>query len=360
MVLGYYGKIMAQPTVLGTDVATYPTYTTNALSTFGKLRQFRVQASANAASGQVKWEFVTGTVGFPNYSTNWRPYIGGLTLFGFDSIIYPHAAAATAYAAAQLNTSFGGTGGFLPAVTNGNYYTFNIGDSVGNNYMAVWETTFNPTLLSVVTQNPTVVCDGGDSVSVNVTANQALNGSENAYLRYSLTNNFTSSNLVQLNFTGTNGVAKIPIPAASNSIYFYVFTSKYSLAKLAPSGIVNERYCDLSSLSINNNSNSNYSFTVISATLPSTAFNVTDLCVGLPTTFNNTSAISSGSISSYAWSFGDGNTSTSSASSFSKTYNAVGTYAVSLTATSNLGCQKTVNQNIVINSLPVVNSINAN
>lgn len=346
--------------MLGTDVANYPTYTTNALSNFGKLKQFRVQAAANAASGQVKWEFVTGTVGSPNYSTNWRPYIGGLTLFSFDSIIFPHASSAAAYAAAQLNTSSGGTGGFLPNVTSGRYYTFNIGDSIGNNYMAVWETTFNPTVISVVSQNPTIVCAGADSVTVNVTSNQALNAAENAFLRYSLTNNFASSTLVQLTFNGTNGSVKIPIPSASNSIYFYVFTSKYSLTKLAPNGVVNERYCDLSTLSINNNSNSNYSFTVISAAVPSPNFSNLNYCVGLPTTFNNTSTISSGSISSYAWSFGDGNTSTTSVSSFTKTYNLIGNYTVSLTATSDLGCQKTINQSITINSLPAANSINAN
>ncbi|MBJ7427880.1 MAG: PKD domain-containing protein [Bacteroidia bacterium] len=351
---------MAQPTVLGTDVANYPTYTTNALSNFGKLKQFRVQAAANAASGQVKWEFVTGTVGTPNYSTNWRPYIGGLTLFSFDSIIFPHAPLATAYAAAQLNTSSGGTGGFLPSVTSGRYYTFNIGDSTGNNYMAVWETTFNPTVLSVVTQNPTIVCAGGDSVTVNVTSNQALNVVENAYLRYSLTNNFTASTLVQLTFSGTNGSVKVPIPSASNSIYFYVFTSKYNLSKLAPNGVVNERYCDLSTLTINNNSNSNYSFTVITAALPSTSFNTSAYCVGLPTNFTNSSTISSGTIASYSWLFGDGNTSTSSASSFTKTYNAIGSYNVSLRATSDLGCHKTTNQSIIINSLPSANSINAN
>jgi PKD repeat protein len=341
-------------------VANFPTYNTNSLINFGKLKQFRVLASANAASGQVKWEFLTGTAGSPNYSTNWRPYIGGLTLFSFDSIIFPHLSSATAYAAAQLNTASGGTSGFLPAVTSNRYYTFNIGDSLGNNYMAVWETTFNPTVLTAVTQNPLVVCDGGDSVSVNVTANQVINISENAYLRYSLTSNFNISSLVRINFNGTNGTAKIPIPSASNSIYFYVFTSKYSLATLAPSGIVNERYCDLSSLSINNNGNSNYSFTVITAALPVTSFNLTAYCVGLPTNFTNVSSISTGTISTYNWLFGDGSSINSTNLLFTKTYTAIGTYMVSLTATSNLGCQKTANQNITINSLPAANSINAN
>ncbi len=355
-----YEITKGQPTVLGTDAANYPTYNTFGLSNYGKVRQYKLLALANASTGQSKWEFTIGTAGTPNYSTNWRPYLGSLTLFALDSIIYPHAPLATAYAAAQYNSSFGGQSGFLPAITSGRYYTFNISDSTGDNYMAVWETTFNPTLLSVVVQNPTIVCEGGDSVSVNVTSNQALNVSENAYLRYSLSNNFTASSLVPLTFTGTNGTAKIPVPVASSTIYFYVFTSKYSLTKLAPSGVVNERYCDLSSLSLNNNSNSNYNFTVISAAVPNTDFTSNNYCVGLPTTFNNTSNILSGSISSYAWNFGNGNTSTSSSSPLTNTYLSTGSYTVTLIATSNLGCQKTNTQTITINPLPSTNSINAN
>ncbi len=350
----------AQPTVLGTDAASYPTYVTYNLSPFGKLKQFKLLALNNTSSGQSKWEFCTGTSGSTNFAINWRPYLGSLTLFSFDSIIFPHASSATPYAAAQYNSGFGGTGGFLPALTSGRYYTFNIGDSTGDNYMAVWETTFNPTVISVVTQNPTIVCQGGDSVSVNVTSNQSLNSIENAYLRYSLSSNFTVSKLVPINFSGTAGTAKIPTPSATDTVRFYVFTSKYSLTKLAPSGIVNERYCDMSTLTINNNSNSNYSFTVINAAVPNVTFSTSDLCVGLPTAFTNSSTISSGSIASYAWVFGDGNTSTSTASSFTKTYNSTGIYTATLTATSGLGCQKTSTQNITINPLPTVNTINSN
>lgn len=315
---------MAQPTVLGTDAKRYNFYDRFNLNNFGKLRQYRFQADSNAAAGAAVWEFPTGTASSPNYNIVWRPYSANQTIFSFDSIIFPNS---TPIVGAMYNNTAGGFGngnsGKLPVIVANRYYTFNIGDSTGNNYMAVWETTFNPTVLSIVTQNPTIVCAGGDSVTVNVTSNQALNVAENAYLRYSSTNNFTSSNLLQLTFIGTNGSVKIPIPSASNSIYFYVFTSKYNLSKLAPNGVVNERYCDLSTLTNNNNSNSNYSFTVITAALPSTSFNTSAYCVGLPTNFTNSSTISSGTIASYSWSFGDGNTSTSSASSFTKTYNAI-------------------------------------
>ncbi len=352
-----FEKTKGQPTVLGTDAANYNTYATYNLTVLGKVRQYKLQALTTTTSGQAKWEFAIGTAASPNYTTNWRPYTGPFTLFAFDSIISPNS---TPNVGAMYNSGTGGASGFLPALSSGNFYTVNVSDSTGNNYLAVWQTTFNPAVITVVLQNPTIVCEGGDSVTVNVTSNQALNVSENAYLRYSTTNTFNNSTLVPLTFLGTSGSAKIPVPASSSTIYFYVFTSKYSTTKLAPGGLVNERYCDLSSLSLNNNSNSNYSFTVISGAIPNTNFTSSNYCVGLPTTLNNSSSISGGSITSYSWNFGNGNTSTSSASTLTNTYAFVGNYSVSLIATSNLGCQKTNTQNITINSLPAANSINAN
>jgi PKD repeat protein len=56
-------------------------------------------------------------------------------------------------------------------------------------------------------------------------------------------------------------------------------------------------------------------------------------------TFDNTSTISSGNISNYNWSFGDNNTSTEADPSY--TYASAGTYTVSLTAISALGCSST-------------------
>jgi len=64
LILGCSGKIMAQPTVLGTNAANYPTYTTNALNNFGKLKQFRVQAitidslpAANSINKLYRYEY---------------------------------------------------------------------------------------------------------------------------------------------------------------------------------------------------------------------------------------------------------------------------------------------------------------
>jgi len=354
----FINKIKAQPTVLGTDIANYPNYSTFNLNIFGKIRQYRTQALNSAATGQSKWEFPTGTAASTNYNIVWRPYTANQTIFSFDSIISPNS---TPTVGAMYNNTAGGFGngnsGKLPAVVANRYYTFNIGDSTGNNYMAVWETNFNPTAISVSSQSPNTVCTNGDSVSILLTANQLLNSTENVYLRYSSSANFASSSIVQAQFVGLNGYAKIPTPSVTGTVYFYVFTSKYNINKLAPNGVVNQTYCDLSSLSINNNFNNNYSYNVISGTIPNVDFSTSNFCLGGSTLFTNNTTISSGSILNYNWAFGDGSTSTNSASSFTKIYSSANNYTVSLTATSNLGCTKTIYKTITINQPPITSQI---
>ena len=345
-----------QATLLGTDAFTGGIYSTFSLSTYGKFRQHRDQAASNMANGTAKWEFIIGSTGSPDYSINWRPYLGSPSIPAFDSIIDP----IISNGSARYNSGFGGSSGYLPAITAGSYYTFNIGDNAtSNNYMAVWETNFNPAQLTVVTQSPIVVCAGGDSVEVTIKSNKVLDPSEKAYIRYSSFSNFSTSFLSSIGFSGTNGTVKIPIPATGVTSYYYVFTSKLSLGQLAPSGTPNQTYCDIGTLSINNNSNSNYTFVVITSPLPNVAFSAVDFCTGAATTFTNSSSISSGSISNYLYTFGDGHTSTSSAPSVSNTYLLAGTYNASLKATSNLGCQKTATQNIVINQTPSTSNISA-
>lgn len=68
---------------------------------------------------------------------------------------------------------------------------------------------------------------------------------------------------------------------------------------------------------------------------PTASFTVENTCLGNPTLFSNTSAISSGSLS-YSWDFGDGNNSI--LDNPSHIYTAAGTYTVALTATSGNTC----------------------
>jgi gliding motility-associated-like protein len=74
----------------------------------------------------------------------------------------------------------------------------------------------------------------------------------------------------------------------------------------------------------------------------------------LPIQFFDLTAISSGSIAAWLWNFGDGNTSTDKDPNH--TYLNPGTYNVSLTATSNEGCDNTFADNtgtVVVHSDPV-------
>ena len=84
--------------------------------------------------------------------------------------------------------------------------------------------------------------------------------------------------------------------------------------------------------------------------LPKPAFTFTSRCADSSITFTNTSTITSGTIASYLWRFGDGTTSTSSAPG--KTYAAAGTYTVTLIATSNNGCKDSVKQTVTVYPKP--------
>ncbi len=78
---------------------------------------------------------------------------------------------------------------------------------------------------------------------------------------------------------------------------------------------------------------------------PVANFTLPNVCLPAGTAnFTSTSTISSGSITGYAWNFGDGNTSTQQ--NPTNTYTGTGPYTVSLTVTSNSGCTDTKSQSL--------------
>ncbi|MBK8345719.1 MAG: PKD domain-containing protein [Bacteroidetes bacterium] len=83
---------------------------------------------------------------------------------------------------------------------------------------------------------------------------------------------------------------------------------------------------------------------------PDVAFDVDDVCQNVEAEFDNNTTITTGSISSYAWDFGDG--STSAEDNPSHLYGAPGTYTVTLIAFSANGCSDTLMQDIYIGELP--------
>lgn len=84
---------------------------------------------------------------------------------------------------------------------------------------------------------------------------------------------------------------------------------------------------------------------------PSPNFTATAVCEGNAMSFTNGSTITSGSIASYQWNFGNGSTTTLSNPSF--TYSSSGTYNVTLTATSAAGCTASVSAPVNVNPNPV-------
>jgi len=74
----------------------------------------------------------------------------------------------------------------------------------------------------------------------------------------------------------------------------------------------------------------------------------TDSVSGLTVNFTNTSTDSGGTINAYAWTFGDGGTSTSA--SPSHTYTTAGTYTVTLKVTDNTGATNSTSQQVTVSS----------
>jgi PKD repeat protein len=91
--------------------------------------------------------------------------------------------------------------------------------------------------------------------------------------------------------------------------------------------------------------------TVVVHPLPVVDFSAPISCLGDATVFTNNSTILSGTLTGYAWNFGDGNSS-NSASPFN-TYASDSTYSVQLIATSDQGCVDSATQNISIGPIPV-------
>jgi PKD repeat protein len=85
---------------------------------------------------------------------------------------------------------------------------------------------------------------------------------------------------------------------------------------------------------------------------PATSISVSTVCEGVVTTFDHSTSIASGSLTAYAWVFGDG--FTSSAQSPTHLYDTANTYPVSFVVYSNNGCTDTALANAVVNVNPEV------
>jgi len=238
---------VAQPGVLGSSISD-GSYVKYNLNTIGGFKQYRLQATTSVVVSARNWEFASGTAESTNYTPNWRPYTSPNTLSSNTFI-------PTSYANGAKYNSGGGSSGLLPAITGGNYYTFNVSNnSVADNVMQLLETTYNPITFSSVSQS--VGSAGAENISI--TTSGTPNASENIYVRYS-TNSYSSSTLVQATGSGTSWTAVIPWQPATTS--YYVYSSNKTLAQInADVTSYGQGAHDMSTLNLNNNAGSNYSW----------------------------------------------------------------------------------------------------
>lgn len=96
-------------------------------------------------------------------------------------------------------------------------------------------------------------------------------------------------------------------------------------------------------------------FTVNVNPLPVAAYTNDNVCETNHTTFTNTTTLSSGTLVSAFWDFGNGGTSDDMSPEY--TFPGAGSYAVELTMTSDKGCQNSVTQSVTVNPNPVADFI---
>lgn len=90
---------------------------------------------------------------------------------------------------------------------------------------------------------------------------------------------------------------------------------------------------------------------VVVGAVPVAAFTATTVCQGHANQFTDNSTVSSGTITSWIWKFGDGGTSALQDPSY--TYTVPGVYTATLTVVSSGGCSDSTSKTITVNPTPV-------
>lgn len=268
-------QLAAQPTWLGTQVVN-GSYNTYPVVQRGGARFARLQASSSAAALTRNWEFTIGG-GSPDYSTNWRPYSGACSspiqanvqISGYNTRITPVGGFPATTASATRNTGFGGCSGFLPAVTSGNYYTFNVGNNGGgDNDMSVLETTYNPVSINSVSSPLLATAFQRQSVTVTATLSAPLNAGESCVIRWT-NNGFASSSFINMTLvSGSTYRGIIPGQTSAVTVEYYVLTTN-------DFGSISHANADFLTLNMRNQSGENTGTTNFSYAVSATAVRYT-------------------------------------------------------------------------------------
>ncbi len=197
-------------------------------------------SGGNIVGGNHDYLFTSGPTGTP-YSNKW----GGVTSTTLNTI------SDVFIGAGQPNNNC--------TFTNNRWYTMNWWDQgYVNTKFVIMETTGDPVAISGIQQFPgaaNVSASSGVMVRFNLSASPSAE--ERFYVRYTI-NNFASSTLVQAVVNGTSAYANIPPFVAATNVKYYIFSSTLTAASIGTN-------YDLSTIKINNNGNSNFSYTVLGA-----------------------------------------------------------------------------------------------
>ena len=347
-ILGFCYVQAQNPGAVSTDISG--TYVDVALTQYGLFGQYRVQASSSAVSGARILEFPTSP---STFFPVWRAYTSGQTLSGYNQMIDP----ATATASARYNSSAGTNSSILlPVVTAGRYYTINVMTNRGLNddTMAVLETSYNPvTITNVSIPVDTNTIGPGCSPSITATLSATTSAGEYVYLRYSTTGFSDASTVIPMVVSGTTATASIPAYPAGTHIDYYVMTSPNgSLISTGPGS----GYYDCQTLNLKNGSvGNNFRYTVKS--LPVSSVSVTPsqnpICSGVTDIFT-AHPVNSGTLApGYHWYKNGATVGTNSVTYSDATLNNGDSVWVVMQA--NLGCPVLDTSNhivIIVNPLP--------
>lgn len=254
----------AQPFALALNNVNASPFSCSLLDDLGTYKRLRVQATQTSADG--RWE-MPQECSFPG--NVWRPYTDAdATPIPFNVVIPP----VPNTNAALWNSGNGGVSGRLSPVTNGNYYTFNVENITCNAglcnspHIGVLETPYLPVFFPAVTQSP--LADAvTENAPVTITVTSSAAPIENVFLRYT-TNEYVTTTIVPVSFTGTTGTAVIPGFPAGTTVKYYIYSTNKSQATIEAEVVLyGEIVHDMSTLDWNVNLGSNYPYTVI-ATSP--------------------------------------------------------------------------------------------
>ena len=226
---------------------------------------------------------------------------------------------------------------FSSTITNGNTYSWTFGDGNTNTTSATPSNTY--TSANTFPVSLTVTAVGG--CSVMATGNAVVNAIPTAAFNVSpvcqgVGSVFNNTSTLDATCAWSFGAVGNPASAASNCAAANTFT--YSSSGTFPVSLTVTTTSGCTAIATDN---------ALVNVLPTASFTAPTVCLGNATAFSSTITNSN----NFNWTFGDGNTNTTSATP-SNTYLTAGTFPVSLTVTAVGGCSVTTTGNAVVNIQP--------